>query len=69
MTYLDKYYKQLEGATILEYVGTVDYGSRKLNETPEFMVKLSSGEILPISIASASDTFEGGFIIGLPIAK
>lgn len=69
MKHFDEYYKQLEGATILEYQGVVDYGSLKQSPSPAFLIKLSDGEIVHVSLASGNDPFEGGAILGLKIVE
>lgn len=62
--YWTKYYKDLEGATILKFVGMnidEDFG----DGFPTYQVKFASGEVGEISISQDPEGNGGGFIFGL----
>jgi hypothetical protein len=59
-----KYYSQLDGATIVKYVGMTpsdDYGK----DFPAFTVKLNTGEVINIEVSQDEEGNGGGFIFGL----
>ena len=62
--YWTKYYKDLEGATILKFIGMntdEDFG----DGFPTYQVKFASGEVGEISISQDPEGNGGGFIFGL----
>ena len=62
--YWTKYYKDLEGATILKFVGmTIDDDLG--DGFPTYQVKFASGEVREISISQDEEGNGGGFIFGL----
>ena len=66
MSYMDKYYKGLEGATILSFDGLFDddFGG---DPFPTFTVRLADGDITQIQISRDPEGNGGGFIFGLNI--
>ena len=59
------YYKDLEGATILKFVGMVAEGADFCDEFPTYQVKFASGEVGEISISRDPEGNGGGFIFRL----
>ena len=59
------YYSQLEGATILKFIGTDpdDFGSRGF---PQFLAKLKTGEVVELTLSQDEEANGGGFMFGLP---
>lgn len=56
--FYDRYYSQLDGATIHSYVGMNE-------EFPTFDVKLSNGQIVRLEVSRDPEGNGGGFIFGL----
>jgi hypothetical protein len=62
--YWTKYYKDLEGATILKFMGmNIDDDSG--DGFPTYQVKFASGEVGEIAISQDPEGNGGGFIFGL----
>jgi hypothetical protein len=63
--FYEKYYKALEGATIIEFIGMNedDFGGKPF---PSFKVKLKNNVYLNIEISQDEEGNGGGFIFGLP---
>ena len=59
------YYSQLEGATILKFIGTVEEETC-LSGFPQFLVRLASGEEITIELSQDEEGNGGGFLFGLP---
>ena len=58
------YYSQLEGATILKFIGTdPEYASRGF---PKFSAKLKTGEVVELVLSQDEEANGGGFMFGLP---
>ena len=58
------YYSQLEGATVLKFVGTdPEYASRGF---PKFLAKLKTGEVVELVLSQDEEGNGGGFMFGLP---
>lgn len=66
--YWNKYYKGLEGATIVKFNGMSqdDFGG---DGFPSFIVKFKDGTSGSIEISSDPEGNSGGFIFGLEMAK
>jgi hypothetical protein len=64
--YFDKYYRQLEGAQIVKFLGirADDFGAEGF---PVFRVIDSAGESWEIEISKDPEGNGGGFIFGLPL--
>ena len=62
--YWTKYYKDLEGATILKFVG-MNIDDDLSDGFPTYQVKFASGEVGEISISQDPEGNGGGFIFGL----
>ncbi len=60
--YYQRYYSQLEGATIVSFKGMVDEDGE---EFPTFIVKTKSGDLLEISVSKDPEGNGGGFLFGL----
>lgn len=56
--FYDRYYSQLDGATIHSYVGMNE-------EFPTFDVKLKNGQIVRLEVSRDPEGNGGGFIFGL----
>lgn len=58
------YYSQLEGATILKFLGTVEdeFGGRGF---PQFLVRLANGEETTVEVSQDEEGNGGGFLFGL----
>jgi len=70
MTFYEKYYKQLEGATILRFDGmNADEFNPYDHGFPGFLVRLADGTHTTIEISRDSEGNGGGFIFGLPVPK
>ena len=59
------YYSALEGATIVEFLGTINDGDGGRG-FPRFAVKFANGEMGTIEISQDEEAIGGGFIFGLP---
>ena len=59
------YYSVLNGAKIIRFLGTVpeEFGG---NGFPQFLVKLSTGEIIEMEVSKDPEGNGGGFLFGLP---
>jgi hypothetical protein len=58
------YYAQLEGATILKFLGTEpEFASRGF---PRFSAKLKNGEVVELVLSQDEEGNGGGFMFGLP---
>ena len=71
-SFLDKYYRRLEGAKILYFhrgSGDSDSGATLDAGFPKFTVQLTSGEKFDIEISSDEEGNHGGFIFGLPMPE
>lgn len=66
--YYTKYYKGLEGATIIKFNGIVEdeFGGEGF---PSFIVKFRDGTLGQIEISSDPEGNSGGFIFGLEMAN
>ena len=62
--YWTKYYKDLEGATILKFIG-MNIDDDLGDGFPTYKVKFASGEVGEISISQDPEGNGGGFIFGL----
>ena len=58
------YYSALNGAKIIRFIGTVseEFGTG----FPQFLVKLSTGEIIEMEVSKDPEGNGGGFLFGLP---
>ena len=58
------YYSALNGAKIIRFIGTVseEFGTG----FPQFLVKLSTGEIIEMEVSKDPEGNDGGFLFGLP---
>ena len=67
-TYFTKYYRGLEGATIVKFNGMTedDMGG---DGFPSFTVKFKNGEIGQIEISRDPEGNGGGFIFGLELPQ
>ncbi len=68
-TYYEKYYKDLEGATIQKFVGMVGDDLEFGDGFPTFQVRFANGEVGQISISQDTEGNGGGFIFGLSIPE
>jgi len=59
------YYSALNGAKIIRFLGTVpeEFGGTGF---PQFLVKLSTGEIIEMEVSKDPEGNGGGFLFGLP---
>ena len=64
--FYNKYYKALEGATILKFVEMRkdEFGGKPF---PVFLVMFSDGEAKEIEISQDEEGNGGGFVFGLPV--
>lgn len=60
-----RYYKQLEGATIVYYRGMVDGEANPYEGFPQFAVRLANGQEIDIEISKDPEGNGGGFIFGM----
>lgn len=65
-TFWNKYYSDLEGATILKFIG-MNTEDDMGDGFPEFSVKFKNGEVGTISISQDPEGNGGGFIFGLAL--
>ena len=59
----ERYYKQLEGATINKFIGMA--GEDEYDQFPTFEVTLSNGQIARIEVSRDPEGNGGGFLFGL----
>lgn len=64
LAFYDKYFGQLEGATILSFKMTHDEDFSEY--WPTFLVKLASGEVIEIEISQDEEGNGPGMVLGLP---
>jgi hypothetical protein len=62
----DKYYRQLEGATVVQFVGVVPDELEEWIAFPTLVVRLKDGSICELQISQDPEGNGGGFIFGLP---
>jgi len=61
----NKYYKSLEGATILKFAGMADEGFEDGEGLPSYLVRFADGKEGFIEISRDPEGNGGGFIFGL----
>lgn len=61
----DKYYAQLDGATIKYYAGEY-YDELCDSKFPQFRVTLADGKDILLEVSSDTEGNGGGFLFGLP---
>jgi hypothetical protein len=70
MSFYDKYFGQLVGATILSFKMAVDEDLEDVGfgteYWPTFLVKLTNGEIIEIEISQDEEGNGPGMVLGLP---
>ena len=60
-----RYYRQLEGATILRFAGMDDSDETSHGDGfPSFIVKLKSGEVIGLQVSQDEEGNGGGFLFG-----
>jgi hypothetical protein len=62
----DRYYRQLEGATVVQFVGVVPDELEEWIAFPTLVVRLKDGSICELEISQDPEGNGGGFIFGLP---
>lgn len=62
----DKYYRQLEGATVVQFVGVIPDEDEPYIAFPTLVVRLKDGSICELEISQDPEGNGGGFIFGLP---
>ena len=62
----DKYYRQLVGATVVEFVGVVPDELEEWISFPTLFVRLKDGTVCELQISQDPEGNGGGFIFGLP---
>jgi len=62
----DKYYRQLEGATVVQFVGVIPNEDEPYIAFPTLVVRLKDGSICELEISQDPEGNGGGFIFGLP---
>lgn len=62
----DKYYRQLEGATVVQFVGVIPDELEPYIAFPTLVVRLKDGSICELEISQDPEGNGGGFIFGLP---
>jgi hypothetical protein len=65
----DKYYRQLEGATVVQFVGVVPDENEEYIAFPTLVVRLKDGSICELEISQDPEGNGGGFIFGLPMPE
>ena len=63
--FYQRYYKQLEGATIVAFNGMVEDEYSEYSNFPQFAVRLANGQEIEIEISQDEEANGGGFIFGL----
>lgn len=61
--FYQRYYKQLEGATIDKFIGMA--GENEYEQFPTFTVTLSNGQCVRIEVSRDPEGNGGGFLFGL----
>jgi hypothetical protein len=62
--FYDRYYKQLEGATITKFDGVIEITDGE--GFPAFQVTLANGQVIDLEVSSDPEGNGGGFLFGLP---
>lgn len=65
----DKYYRQLEGATVVQFVGVIPDENEEYIAFPTLVVRLKDGSICELEISQDPEGNGGGFIFGLPMPE
>lgn len=60
-----KYYSQLNGATIIKFLGMKKDEDDWGDGFPEFQVRLKSGEVVNVEVSKDPEGNGGGFLFGL----
>jgi hypothetical protein len=60
----DRYYKQLEGATITKFDGVIEITDGE--GFPAFQVTLANGQVIDLEVSRDPEGNGGGFLFGLP---
>lgn len=59
---INRYYKQLEGATIVEFCGVLGEDEYTLEGFPTFKVRMPSGDLFMVEVSRDQEGNGGGFL-------
>ena len=65
----DRYYRQLEGATIAKFVGVIPDENESWIAFPTLIVRLKDGTVCELQISQDPEGNGGGFLFGLPMPE